>query len=180
MQSYNGIEHWLATGDPEATELVVLVRITIAMTRANWGGKGFICLKLPYHCSSSKEVWIRTQAGQGPGDKSWRVLLNWLAPYGLPSLLSYWTQDPHSRGGTIHNSYLRKCSILWRHLLNWGALLSDDSSSVKGDRQTQMTLLEENENRDTDTSSVGLKIGLVVMRWTCLCFTLNWCWQKSW
>jgi hypothetical protein len=65
----------------------------------------------------------------------------------LRSLLSYRTQDNHLRDGITHNgldlphwSLSEKMPCSWisgRHFLNWGPLLSDDSSFCQVDPRAQ-------------------------------------------
>ena len=82
------------------------------------------------------------QAGawrQGLMQRPWRCATHWFIPYGLLSLISYRSQDHHTpvmetpRTDCVlpHQSLIKKISyrqILWRYFLNWGSLLSDDSS----------------------------------------------------
>ena len=107
--------------------------------------KGFIFLSFPQHYSSPKEVRTGIQTCQEPDSRNWcrghgGVLLTGLLLVACSALLSYRTQDCQPRGGPTmgwarpYQSLIKKMSygyllspILWRHFLNRGSLLSDDS-----------------------------------------------------
>ena len=80
-----------------------------SMTKATWGRKVLIWLRLPPHSSSSKEVRTGAWAGQKPGGRSWCrghegvSASYWFAPPGLLSLLSYRTQDHQPRDDSTLN-----------------------------------------------------------------------------
>jgi hypothetical protein len=77
--------------------------------------------------------------------RPWKGASYWLVLHGLPSLLSYRTQDhqprygpTHNRLGPPHQSQMKKMPyslayrlILWGHFLSLGFLLSDDSTLLK-------------------------------------------------
>jgi len=65
--------------------------------------EGFICLTLPHHCLSLKEVRTGTEAGQEPVTEAIEGAAYCLAPHGLLILLSYRTQDHQPRGDTTYN-----------------------------------------------------------------------------
>jgi hypothetical protein len=78
--------------------------------------------------------------------KPWRGAAYWLAFPQLLSLLSCSTQDHQSRDGTTHNGPSHPWPLIekmpyswisWRHFLNWGSLLCDDSSLSQFDTQNQ-------------------------------------------
>ena len=74
-------------------------------TKAPWMGR--VCLMLPRHCSSLKEVRAGSETRQDPGGRNWgrghRGAAYCLAPRGLLSLLSYRTQNCQPRGNPTHN-----------------------------------------------------------------------------
>jgi len=119
-----------------------LVRATTAVMKHHdqkqFGKKGFLCLILPYHCSSSKEVRTGTQTGQEPEGRGWgrghggmlftSLLLMDCSAWFLidPRTTSPGTAPPRVGWALPHQSLCSR--ILWRNVLNWGSLLSDDSS----------------------------------------------------
>ena len=113
--------------------------------QSNLDRKGFIWFTYP-------ESWT-PEGNQGRGSKQvgtwrqelmqrpWKGAAYWLAPHGFLSLLSYRSQD-HSPGmaPSSHQSPTKKMPynlILWRHLLNWVFLLSDNSSLCRVDINTK-------------------------------------------
>jgi hypothetical protein len=101
--------------------------------------KGFIQLTF-LHCSLSLKDRNLNRAGfwtQELIQRPWRGAVLACFP-GLLSLLSYSTQDLQPRNATTHNGLgpfplltIEKMPyswIPWRHFLNWGSFLSDDSS----------------------------------------------------
>jgi hypothetical protein len=107
-------------------------------TKSKFRMKGFICLTFPYCCSLVKELGAGTQAGQGPGGRSWcgghgRVLLTVLL---LMACSAYFHIDPRTTSPGMapptmhwalpHQSLIKKNAsrlayspIWWRHFLNW-------------------------------------------------------------
>lgn len=69
--------------------------------------KGFIWLTLLDHCSSLKKVSTGTNRAvtwrQKLMQRPWRGDAYWVAPHGLPCLLSYSTQVHQTRDGTTQN-----------------------------------------------------------------------------
>jgi hypothetical protein len=74
------------------------------MTKMQLGRKVFIQLRFPHCCSSLKDVWTGTQAGQRAGaDAEAMEGCSLLACFpGLLSLLSYRTQDLKPSDGPTH------------------------------------------------------------------------------
>ena len=118
------------------------------MTKIKLRGKGFICFILPHHSPSSKEVMTGTQAGQEPELRNrWRghggLLLTGLLikACSICFLRESRTTSPGMAPPTMHwalphKSLIEKLSyspILWRHFLNWGSLLSYNSSLCQVD-----------------------------------------------
>ena len=88
--------------------LVRFVSCDKVISKGNLGRKGLIWLTLPCHSSSQKAVGVGTHAGQEPGVKSpgrenRRSDVYWLIPHGLPSFLSYSTQDHKARSDTAYS-----------------------------------------------------------------------------
>ena len=115
---------------------LLLPWINNTMTKNNQGRSGFIWLMYPESQSTEGSQGRETQTEEEPGSRSWGrghagVLLT-----GLLSLLSYSTQhcppSPHTSITNQENA-LQACPLLWRYFLNWGSLLSDDSSLHKVD-----------------------------------------------
>jgi len=131
------------------------------------GSTGFIQLTLPQHCLSLKETQDRNSHRTGTWrqelmQRPWRVAAYWLAPHGLPSLLSYRTQNYQHRDDSTHNRLgfflliTKSYSwILWRHFLIWSSLLSDDYSLCRVDINEPGQQLNGNFN-----NSYGLRHAL--------------------
>jgi hypothetical protein len=129
------------------SQLGVLVLWWNTMTKATCRVKGVFN---PQHCSSLKEVGTGTHTGQEPGGRSWcrshgGMLLTGLLIMACSAcfLIEPRTTSPRMASPTMgwalpNQSLIKKmpyslaCSpILWRHVLNWSSLLSDDSSLCK-------------------------------------------------
>lgn len=116
------------------------------MTKATWGGKGLV--DFCFHCTAHHQWEVKS----GQERKQGRKLEAWadnrglggvlLAPHGL-LLLSYKTQDHQARmalptmdWALLYQSLIKKMPYslalrrLWRHFLNWGSSLSEDSNRV--------------------------------------------------
>ena len=125
------------------------------MTKGNWGR---VCLTLPHQCSPSKEVRTGTQTGQKPGGRSWCRCCEGMLLTGLLrmacsvcSLIESRTSNllmaPPTMGLALSQPPLIKTTpyrftfswILWKHFLNWGSLLSDDSSLCQVDIKVAST-----------------------------------------
>lgn len=104
---------------------------TMIKKQAGGGGIWFI---LPYCCLSSNEAGTWKQELL---QRQWRGAAHWLSLNGLLSLLSY-DQPRTISPGRNHPQWVGPCPtitkkmpsswILCRHFLNWGSLLSDNSS----------------------------------------------------
>lgn len=69
------------------------------MTISNLGRKGLFAYT-PTHSPLSKQLRVRTQAGQEPKQRPWRGAAHWLALHGWLSLLPYSIQDYQLSDGT--------------------------------------------------------------------------------
>ena len=140
-------------------ELSVSVRVSIAALKhhdqeARCGGKSLLGLVTLQHCRSSlKKVRTEIQSSQDHENRSWwrdqkENLHACLPPiHNLLSPPSYRTQDgqPGMVPPTIHwalphwslNEKMPYSWISWRHFLNWGSVLSDDSNLCQVDTQNQ-------------------------------------------
>jgi len=118
------------------------------MTKKQVGEKRDHLLTLPYHYSLLREVRTGTHTGQKLGGRSWcrghaGVLLAdlLLVACSICSLIQPRTigseMAPPIVGGVLpHWSLIEKMPyswISWRHFLNWGSFLSDDSSLCQVD-----------------------------------------------
>ena len=114
------------------------------MSKVKLGKKEFVHLMLPHH-NSLKEVRTGTQAGKNLEADA--EAMEGCCLLACSSWLSqpacYRTHDHQSRGGPTHNglgpphqSLIKKMPYslalrrLWRHFLNWGSSLSEDSNRV--------------------------------------------------
>ena len=118
------------------------------MTKKHVRREGSNQLTYLHCCSSLEEVRTGTQIEQDPGGRNWHRSHGgwasgdpayWLAFHGLLSLLSYRTQPaspgmaPPTMGWALpHQSQIGKMPyswISWRHFLNLGFFLSDDTQT---------------------------------------------------
>lgn len=84
------------------------------MNKAHWAGGGFIsAYNLVYHTGKSgQELKVGNEPEVKTKAEEWRRAAYCLALYGLPSLLSYRTQDRLPKQGTIHNELGPPTSII--------------------------------------------------------------------
>ena len=116
---------------------------------SKFGRKGFTLLN---SCSSLKEIRTGTHTGQEAGGRSWcrghgGVLLTGLLPVACSTcfLIEPRTtragMTPPTMGWALpHWSVIEKMPhswVSWKHFLNWGPFLSDDSSLGQDDTQNQ-------------------------------------------
>ena len=143
----------------DSVSIRVSITVTTRMTKTNrhyqkqTGRKWFIFLFYfilfiyLFFSRSPKEIRTESQTWQNPGGRSWcrghrAVLLK-----GLLTLLCYRTQDHQTRDGTLLCGLgppplitVEKMSyswISWKHFLNGGSFLPDDSNLCQIDIQNQ-------------------------------------------
>jgi len=133
---------------------MVLVRVCISaqniMTKKQVGEERVY--SFPHCCSSPKEVRAGTHSGQELGSRSWcrghgGMLLTGLLPLACSAyfLIEPRTTSPGmappTMGWTLpHWSLIKKMPyswISWRHFLNWGSFLCDNSRLCQVDTQNQ-------------------------------------------